>query len=46
MLDIFKKDRETGSLDAKTIRDRLLHFIKDQLQKVEGGEGSNIKGLH
>lgn len=46
MLDIFKQDRETGSLDAKTIRDRLLHFIKDQLQKVEGGEGSNIKGLH
>ena len=46
MLDLFKKDKETGSLDAKTIRDRILHFIKDQLQKVEGGEGSNIKGLH
>ena len=46
MLDIFRKDKETGSLDAKTIRDRLLHFIKEQLQKVEGGEGSNIKGLH
>ena len=46
MLDLFKKDTERGSLDAKSIRDRLLHFIKEQLQKVEGGEGSNIKGLH
>jgi hypothetical protein len=45
-MDLFKKDKTTESLDAKTIRDRLLHFIKDQLQKVEGGEGSNIKGLH
>jgi hypothetical protein len=45
-MDLFKKDKTSESLDAKTIRDRLLHFIKDQLQKVEGGEGSNIKGLH
>lgn len=45
-MDLFKKDKEAASLDAKTIRDRMLHFIKDQLQKVEGGEGSNIKGLH
>ena len=46
MLDLFKKDKEAGSEDVKTIRDKLLHFIKEQLQKVEGGEGSNIKGLH
>src|SRR5215216_8045870 len=46
MLDLFKKDKEAGSQDVKTIRDKLLHFIKEQLQKVEGGEGSNIKGLH
>ena len=44
MLDLFKK--EAGTTDVKNIRDRLLHFIKEQLQKVEGGEGSNIKGLH
>jgi len=44
MLDLFKK--EAGTPDVKNIRDRLLHFIKEQLQKVEGGEGSNIKGLH
>jgi hypothetical protein len=46
MLDLFKKDKETSPQDVKTIRDRMLHFIKEQLQKVEGGEGSNIKGLH
>ena len=45
-MDLFKKDNTSYALDAKGIRDRLLHFIKDQLQKVEGGEGSNIKGLH
>ena len=45
MLDRFKKDKDAG-LDVKTIRDRLLHCIKEQLQRVEGGEGSNIKGLH
>lgn len=44
-MDLFKKDKDT-SPDVKTIRDRLLYFIKEQLQKVEGGEGSNIKGLH
>lgn len=45
MLDLFKKDKDAGP-DVKAIRDRLLHFIKEQLQRVEGGEGSNIKGLH
>ncbi|MDB5249390.1 MAG: hypothetical protein JWQ40_3784 [Segetibacter sp.] len=31
--------------DIKGIRSALIQFIKDQLQKAEGGEGSNIKGL-
>src|SRR5215217_7672473 len=44
MLDLFKK--EAGSPDVKNIRDRLLNFIKEQLQKLEGGEGNAIKGLH
>ena len=39
----FLKNRPT---DIKGIRAALLQFIKDQLQKAEGGEGSNIKGLH
>ena len=46
MLDIFKNNQQTGERDVKIIRDQLLQFIKSQLQKVEGGEGSNIKGLH
>jgi len=32
--------------DIKAIRGALLHFIKDQFQKAEGGEGSNIRALH
>jgi len=38
----FLKSRPT---DVKGIRSAILQFIKDQLQKTEGGEGSNIKGL-
>ena len=32
-------------MDVKTIRNKLVQFIKDQLQRTEGGEGSNIKSL-
>lgn len=32
--------------DIKGIRGALLQFIKDQLQKAEGGEGNNIKALY
>jgi hypothetical protein len=32
--------------DVKGIRGALLQFIKDQLQKAEGGEGNNIKALY
>lgn len=32
--------------DVKAIRGALVQFIKDQLQKAEGGEGKNIKGLY
>ena len=31
--------------DVKSIRAAILTFIKEQLQKVEGGEGGSIKGL-
>lgn len=41
MFDLFKNKPS----DIKGIRASLLQFIKDQLQKAEGGEGSNIKGL-
>lgn len=48
MFDLFKsKDQkdEASSADVKTTRHQLLQFIKDQLQKWEGGEGKNIRGL-
>lgn len=31
--------------DVKSIRGSLLQFIKEQLQKAEGGEGANIKSI-
>lgn len=42
MFDMFKN----RSKDVKEIRNALLQFIKEQLQKAEGGEGSNITGLY
>jgi hypothetical protein len=45
MFDIFKKDTQGQPKDVKYVRDSLLHFIKEQLRKAEGGEGANIKGL-
>lgn len=32
-------------MDVKGSRDATLRFIKEELQKLEGGEGKNIKGL-
>ncbi|MEO5646944.1 MAG: FHA domain-containing protein, partial [Chitinophagaceae bacterium] len=42
MFDIFKK----SPADVKAIRSAILQFIKDQLQKAEGGEGGNIRGIY
>jgi hypothetical protein len=46
MFGIFKKEENTGPGDVKVVRDALLRFIKQELQKSEGGEGKNIKGIH
>lgn len=42
MFDLFRNRPK----DVKEIRNALLQFIKEQLQKTEGGEGSNITGLY
>ena len=42
MLTFFKENQPT---DVKGIRSALLQFIKEQLQKAEGGEGGNIRGM-
>jgi hypothetical protein len=42
MLDFLKQQKPQ---DVKLIRSHILDFIKDELKKTEGGEGSNIRGL-
>ena len=46
MFNLFKSDKENRPADVKSIRYELLQFIKQELQKAEGGEGGNIKGLN
>lgn len=46
MFDLFKKNENKGPQDVKSLRDALLRFIKSELQKAEGGEGSHIKGVN
>ena len=46
MFDLFKKKSTTGDPDVKSIRDGILQFVRTELAKVEGGEGSAIKSLH
>jgi hypothetical protein len=45
MFNFFKSDANERPVDVKGVRYTLLQFIKQELQKAEGGEGSNIKGL-
>lgn len=46
MFDLFKNNIQGKAKDVKTVREYLLQAIKEQLKRAEGGEGSNIKGLH
>src|SRR5579863_10229043 len=46
MFDLFKKNENKGPKDVKAVRDTLLRFIKEELQKAEGGEGRNIKTVN
>jgi hypothetical protein len=45
MFGFFNRDTESSPEDAKGYREALLRFIKEELQKLEGGEGHHIKGL-
>ncbi|MEO6488447.1 MAG: FHA domain-containing protein [Ferruginibacter sp.] len=42
MFNLFKE----RSHDVKGIRNLILQFIKEKLQRAEGGEGANIKGVY
>jgi hypothetical protein len=46
MFDLFKRNENRGPKDVKGLRDSLLRFIKEELQKAEGGEGRHIKGIN
>jgi hypothetical protein len=45
MFNIFSQNSD-GPDDVKGVRDALLRAIKENLQKAEGGEGRNIKGIN
>jgi hypothetical protein len=42
MFDFFKKNNK---LDAKGLRDAVLQFIKEELQQLDGGEGSSLRTI-
>ncbi len=45
-MNFFKDKTDKKPDDVKIIRENILLFIKEQLGKLEGGEGKNIKGLN
>lgn len=45
MFTRFRND-DDATPDVKGVRDRLLRFMKGQLQQWEGGEGGNIRTIH
>ncbi|RZM23157.1 MAG: FHA domain-containing protein, partial [Pedobacter sp.] len=46
MFNLFNKNAEDNKpQDVKAIREAILVFIKQELQKLEGGEGKHIKGI-
>ena len=45
MFNLFNKNTPEKPQDVKAIREAFLVFIKQELQKMEGGEGKHIKGF-
>lgn len=45
MFNLFNNRKQEPLQDVKAIREALLTAIKQELQKLEGGEGKHIKGL-
>ena len=44
MFNLFKNSDKEHPKDVKSLRDDILRFVKEQLQKMEG-EGGRVKGL-
>ncbi|WP_225872667.1 FHA domain-containing protein [Pedobacter frigoris] len=45
MFNLFNKNTPEKPQDVKAIREALIVFIKQEMQKMEGGEGKHIKGF-
>lgn len=45
MFDFFKNKQDNKDLDAKGLRDQVLQFVKEELQRLDGGEGKGITAL-
>lgn len=45
MFNLFNRNADEKPQDVKAVREALLAFIKQELQKLEGGEGKHIKGV-
>lgn len=45
MFNLFKKDTKDKPLDVKIVREQILQFVKEELQRLEGGEGAQVKTL-
>lgn len=45
MFDFFKNKKDNKDLDAKGLRELILSFVKEELQRLDGGEGKDIAAL-
>jgi len=45
MFDFFRNKKESKDLDAKGLRELLLQFVKEELQRLDGGEGKGIAAI-
>ena len=45
VFNLFKRSAADQPLDVKMIREHIIQFVKDELQKSEGGEGTNIETI-
>nr|WP_199077250.1 FHA domain-containing protein [Pedobacter sp. ASV19] len=45
MFNLFRKNKDQQPVDVKILREEILHFVKEELQKLEGGEGRNVESI-
>ncbi|PTT02301.1 hypothetical protein DBR11_05250 [Pedobacter sp. HMWF019] len=45
MFNLFKKNKDQRPMDVKVLREEILYFVKEELQKLEGGEGRNVESI-